>query len=193
MASNQNFGSSGFLFGSNLVETKGFLNSQGVCLGSAFGTSIPSHALWRIVNINLFVIKAKIEQPTNRAKIMNITKNFGWVKDAAFAFSILNVWWLIVMDKVWVVVQGEVWDEKLTGHQYMTLIEKWHLQECQALSWFHCMRYQNKSILHNFLAYNLFQCYHRLYTQMIWVRITIRAENNQFIKNTLERTMLLLS
>ena len=146
----------------------------------------------------LLVIKAKIEQPTSRAKIMKITKNFGWVKDAAFAFSILNVWWLIVwwlivMDKVWVVVQGEVWDEKLTGHQYMTLIEKWHLQEWQALSLFHCMHFQNKSILHNFLACNLFQCYHRLYTQMIWVRITIRAENNQFIKNTLERTMLLLS
>ena len=150
-------------------------------------TSIPSHALWRIVNIYLFVIKAKIEQPTNRAKIMNITKNFGWVKDAAFAFSILNVWWLIVwwlivMDKVWVVVQGEVSDKKLTSHQYMTLIEKWHLQECQALSWFHCMRYQNKSILHNFLAYNLFQCYHRLYTQMIWVRIIMRAETTNSSK-----------
>ena len=62
-------------------------------------------------------------------------------------------------------VQGEVWDEKLTSHQYMTLIEKWHLQEWQALSWFHCMHCLNKSILHNFLACNLFQCYHRLYTQ----------------------------
>ena len=38
---NINFYSSGFLFGSNLVEAKGFLNSQGVYLGSAFGISTP--------------------------------------------------------------------------------------------------------------------------------------------------------
>ena len=111
----------------------------------------------------LLVIKAKIEQPTKRARIMKITKNFGWVKESAFAFSILNFLWLNLMGEVLSVVlgvvMGEVCDEisKLTNHQYMTLIEKWPLQEWQALSLFHCMHFQNKSILHNFLACNLYQ------------------------------------
>ena len=109
----------------------------------------------------LLVIKAKIEQPTKRARIMKITKNFGWVKESAFAFSILNFVWLNLMGEVLGVVLGvvmsEVCDEILTNHQYMTLIEKWPLQEWQALSLFHCMHFQNKSILHNFLACNLYQ------------------------------------
>ena len=92
---------------------------------------------------------------------MKITKNFGWVKESAFAFSILNFVWLNLMGEVLGVVLGvvmsEVCDEILTNHQYMTLIEKWPLQEWQALSLFHCMHFQNKSILHNFLACNLYQ------------------------------------
>ena len=43
MASNQNFDGSGFLFGSRLVGANGFLKSQGVYLGSAFGTSTPKY------------------------------------------------------------------------------------------------------------------------------------------------------
>ena len=45
VASNQNFGSSGFLFGSNLDETKGFFHSHGVYLGSVFGKNYPIEKL----------------------------------------------------------------------------------------------------------------------------------------------------
>ena len=44
MASNLSFDSFGFLFGPNLVGAKGFLKSQDVYLGSAFGTSTPTYA-----------------------------------------------------------------------------------------------------------------------------------------------------
>jgi len=40
------FDSSGFLFRSNLVGAKGFFNSEGVYLGSAFGTSTPTYAAY---------------------------------------------------------------------------------------------------------------------------------------------------
>ena len=43
LTSNRLFDSSGFLFGSSLIGAKGFLESRGVHLGSAFGTSTPSH------------------------------------------------------------------------------------------------------------------------------------------------------
>ena len=41
MASNLSFDSFGFLFGPSLVGANGFLKSQDVYLGSAFGTSAP--------------------------------------------------------------------------------------------------------------------------------------------------------
>ena len=39
---------------------------------------------------HLFEIRANTEQPTRSANIMKITKNFGWLNEAAFAFSILK-------------------------------------------------------------------------------------------------------
>ena len=65
MVSNQNFDDSGFLFGSSLVWANGFLESQGVYLGSAFGTSTPKYMilLFCATNhyMNLFLVYASVE------------------------------------------------------------------------------------------------------------------------------------
>ena len=56
MASNRNFDGLRFLVGSSLVGAKGFLKSQGPYLGSAFGTSTPSHNGMLILKPDFFLI-----------------------------------------------------------------------------------------------------------------------------------------